>query len=124
MHDELGGGEHRGEEGENSEGGVDHHESGPDGGIWGEAAFDVDVGGGEIVFEGFDVEPGGPEVAVFDGDDEHEVVACGSAFDGVVFVVHYRREETQGLILVDGEIETKFWSHGGDLHGLDSVVLG
>lgn len=33
MHDELGDGEDDGEEREDDEGGVDHHEPGPDGGV-------------------------------------------------------------------------------------------
>lgn len=92
-HDELGGGEHGGEESEDGEGGVDEHEGGPDGGVGGEAALDVGVWIREVVFACFDVEPGGPEMAVFDGDDEHEVVACRAAFDGVVVVVHDANEE-------------------------------
>ena len=72
---------------------------------------------GEVVISGFDVEPGGPEVAVFDGDDEHEVVARGAAFDGVVLVVHDADKEIEGLLLVDGEVEVELGTHWGELHG-------
>lgn len=65
---------------------------------------------------GFEVEPGGPEVALFGGDDEHEVVSGGSAFDGVVGVVHDGFEEIEGAGLLDGEVELELWTHGGELH--------
>lgn len=69
---------------------------------------------------GFEVEPRGPEVSLFGGDDEHEVVACGSAFDGVVGVVHDGFEEIEGAGLLDGEFEIELWTHRWELHSVDS----
>ena len=70
--------------------------------------------------DGFDVEPRGPEVTVFEGDDEGEVVACGPAFDGVVVGVHDGFEEIDGVVLVNGEVEVELGTHWGELHGMGS----
>lgn len=63
-------------------------------------------------------------MAVFDWDDEHEVVACGAAFDWVIVVVHDTNEEIEGLILGDGEVEVELGAHWGELHWVDSGVFG
>lgn len=57
-------------------------------------------------------------MALFGGDDEHEMVSSGSAFDWVVVVVHDGLEEIEGAGLLDGEVELELWTHRWELHGV------